>query len=61
MIRKSEYFAALKGWPVWIVESWDEPFRYNRFQLEQKYQGFGLSQDKLIELSKSVIREIGQI
>ena len=61
IVKKSEYFAALRGWPVWIVESWDEPCRYSRIQLEQKYLSFELSRNRLIALSESVIREIENV
>jgi hypothetical protein len=58
IIKKSEYFAALKGWPVWTVDTWDEPCRYSRIELEQRYRSFGLSRERLIALSSSVMREI---
>jgi hypothetical protein len=61
IIKKSEIFAALEGWPVWIVDSWDEPCRYDRFQLEKKYRSFGLSEDKLQALSKSVMKKIDNV
>jgi len=58
VIRKADYFAALDGWPIWVVESWQELNIYSSYDFESKYCEFSESIRGVLEKSIIKFREI---
>lgn len=58
IVHKDHAFAALNGWPIWIVADWNEALSFSREELEQKYRDLVLPRSELLELSRKVFQKI---
>jgi len=58
IVKRSEYFSALEGWPIWVVDTWGEPCGYSRVDLEDLYSSFDVTRKTLIDLSQAVVEKI---
>ena len=58
IILYEDNFAALDGWPVLVVKSWQEVSELPRYKIEKLYQGIVWEPERVLEKSKEILKDI---